>query len=138
MEVILHKILILAFLFLSLFQQAQAIDWLKLTCPTGRVVYLDKDSIKQEENYYFYNIKFKDMHGFDVVVTMQSATHKPFSARLNVYKNGKYEELDGDYNNTTANKTHKLEPVTYSSTVYTCYKKVKEILNQDDRPLITF
>ena len=132
------KIFFLLFLIFLLFQEAYAIDWIKLNCPNGRVVYLDSDSIKQEDNYYFYNIKFKDMHGFDVVVTMQSAIHKPFSARLNVYKIAQYEELNGDYDNIASRKTTKLEPVTYTSTVYTCYKKVKEILQGYDAPIITF
>ena len=131
---------ILTFIVVFLFSTIPtfAIDWNSLTCPNGRVVYLDKDSIKEENGFYFYNIKFKDMHGYDIVVTMQSGTHNPFSARLKVYKIAEYEALNGDYENITSKKTDKLEPVTYTSTVYTCYKKVKELMQVPKDLEITF
>lgn len=130
------SLLIITLLYFSI--PVMAIDWIGLQCPTGRQVFLDKDSIKEEDNCYFYNIKFKDMHGYDIVVTMQSAKHNPFSARLKVYKISEYEALSGDYENITKNKTTKLEPVTYTSTVYTCYKKVKELKQIQNIPEITF
>ena len=42
----------------SLFIQnnAFAIDWHLLITPTGRQVYIDKDSIQEIKNHYFYNI----------------------------------------------------------------------------------
>ena len=132
------RIALILILSLSFILPASAIDWISLQCPNGRRVYLDKDSIKEEDHSYFYNIKFKDMHGYDLVVTMQSGAHNPFSARLRVYKVAEYEALNGDYQNITSKKTDKLEPVTYTSTVYTCYKKVKELLQKQAVPEITF
>ncbi len=132
-----NKLLILL-LALSFLNPTYAITWLELKTPHGRQVFLDKDSLKEFSGYYFYNIKFKDSHGYDLVVTMQSGKLTPFSARIKSYKPSQYESLNGDYENITANMTKNLEPVTYESTVNTCYKQVRNIMQEVKKPVISF
>lgn len=121
------------FIIFMLFFSAKitlAIDWVELRAPSGRQVFLDKDSIKSQEHYYFYNIKYNNRYtNKPIVVTMQSAISSPFSARLRTYGVEEYNSLEGDYENITKNLTHNLEPVTYESIVNTCYKKVKYFEN---------
>ena len=105
-----------------------AIDWLELTTPLGKSVALDKDSIVENDGYYFYNIKYKNSNNsYYTVVTIQSGIVHPFSARIKFYPLSEYESLKGDYSNITVNKTKKLEAVTYDSVVNTCYREVKKI-----------
>ncbi len=119
---------IILFLFLIIQCSAYAINWETITTPAGKTAYLDKDSILQYKSYYFYNIKvFNDSINDFSVVTIQSSMSKPFSARINFYTPDEYERLQGDYLNITKNITKSLEPVTYKSTVNSCYKRVKEI-----------
>ena len=114
-----------------------AIDWINLVSPSGRVVYLDKDSIFEIDGYYFYNIKFVNQNRTTpIIVTMQSGISHPFSARIKTYSESEYESLHGDYNNIALNKTTKLEPVTYNSIVNTCYLKVKNFKRTDVNNLI--
>lgn len=109
--------------------KASAIKWDTLYSPAGSTVYLDVDSITEFDNYYFYNIKFQKYNSKDfMVLTIQSAIAHPFSARLKLYTEAEYESLKGDYENITAHMTKKLEPVTYQSSVNTCYKRVKSII----------
>ena len=123
----------------SLFLQnnAFAIDWHLLITPTGRQVYIDKDSIQEIKNHYFYNIKFTNP-GSDkfVIITMQSAKKHPYSARTKAYELDEYDRLNGDYHNIASHYTDNLEPVTYKSVVNTCYKYVEGILNPNKRPTI--
>ena len=79
--------LFLSVLVLLLFCPAFAIDWVPVNVPSGRVAYLDKDSITHQGNYYFYNIKMQNVQdGSPIVVTIQSQHRKPLSATLKVYK----------------------------------------------------
>ena len=105
-----------------------AINWVDLTTPLGKSVALDKDSIVESDGNYFYNIKYKNANNANyTVVTIQSGTVHPFSARIKFYSLNDYENLKGDYDNITLNKTKKLEAVTYDSVVNTCYREVKKI-----------
>lgn len=129
----------LLLLFMLLISPVFAIEWVSTISPNGRVAYVDIDSIKEHEGYYFYNIKFANKSPNDiVVVTMQSGIKRPFSARLKAYTPSEYDSLGGNYANTTSNYTQDLEPVTYDSLVYACYKKVKEIQELKNSPKITF
>lgn len=130
---------ILPLLMLLLTAPVWAIDWVSTVSPNGRVAYIDVDSIKEYKSYYFYNIKFANKTPDDIVViTMQSGVKRPFSARIKAYSPSEYDSLMGNYNNTTLNYTENLEPVTYDSLVYACYKKVKEIQQLKNSPKITF
>ena len=123
------------FIFLALFiiqSCAFAVDWVTVSTPLGKTAYLDKDSITEFDNYYFYNIKvINEVTGKDSVITVQSGRSKPFSARIKAYNPDEYEKLQGDYSNITMNITKNLEPVTSFSIVNSCYKKVKEIMDLD-------
>lgn len=118
---------------------AQAITWEQVISPKGRVGFVDVDSIKQTEAYYFYNIKFANKDENDIVIlTMQSGVSHPFSARLKAYTPIEYDSLGGDYQNITNLSTETLEAVTFDSLVYACYKKVKQIQQRKKTPKITF
>ena len=105
-----------------------AINWIDLTTPLGKSVALDKDSIVELDGNYFYNIKYKNANNaYYTVVTIQSGMVHPFSARIKFYSLNDYENLKGDYDNITLNKTKKLEAVTYDSVVNTCYREVKRL-----------
>ena len=130
------KLLISMFLF-NIFSPVFAIDWIELTSPRGKTVYLDKDSITKRNGYFYYNIKFKNSHtNKDVVLTMQSSALHQYSARIKAYEPSEYETLNGDYSNILSNSTDKLELVTYDSIVNTCYKEVKKILSPQLSPQI--
>lgn len=126
-------------LFLLLCTPVFAIDWIETISQKGRVAYVDKDSILEYKGYYFYNIKFANKTPDDIVViTMQSAIKTPFSARIKAYSPAEYDNLKGNYSSITLNYTQDLEPVTYDSLVYSCYKKVKEIQQLKNSPKISF
>ena len=130
----IFKLLAIAFCFLFLTNCAQAIEWEQLTSRHGRTVFLDTDSIQELDGYYFYNIKFKYENASEyIILTVQSQISHPFSARIKAYTLQEYETLRGDYENIFNNKTEKMEPVTYESIVYACYKRVKQLksLNND-------
>lgn len=117
---VLKKILFL-FVFL-LFSPAFAINWVELTTQNDKTVYLDTDSIKEHNGYYFYNIH--NLTSPDVL-TIQSSINRSLAAKIDTIGLSTY---NGDYQNITKNMTKKLEPVSYASIVYTCHKKVKEIM----------
>jgi len=122
---------------LFLFNSAYAIDWQSLNSPSGKTIYLDKDSIKEYKGYYFYNIKYKNSTNNNyTVVTIQSAIKHPFSARIKFYPLLEYENLKGDYGNITLNMTKDLEAVTYNSVVNTCYLEVKRMVESKKKPTI--
>lgn len=131
------KKLIIILLLLSTVS-AFAIDWEILKSKGGNVFELDKDSIKEKNGYYFFNIKVSTDNQEDVVITMQSQKSHPFSARINHYKLYDYENLNGDYENITKNITKQLEPVSYKSRAYSAYIKVREIKSEENKPKITF
>ena len=123
------------FLFLFVFAacnlslNAYAIKWVPVESLAGKVASLDSDSITEYKSYIFYNIKMSSIKtGEPIVVTIQSKKHNPLSASIKVYQEAEYNRLNGDYDNITANMTSKLEPVTFDSLVYACFKKVKAIL----------
>ena len=119
----LNLVLILYFLF----QSAFAVEWLELTSIMNKTVSLDVDSITIYKNYYFYNIKYKNDAGKTVIATIQSGLSRPLSARIALYGEDEYKIINNDYSDITKNYTDELEPVTYGSIVFTCYKKVKEL-----------
>lgn len=124
---------------LFLFSPVFAITWEKLETPSGGCVYLDTDSITQYDGYYFYNIKFRYSSKKNyTVTTIQSSHTRPFSAKIKNYDEAQYNKLKGDYENITQNETQNLEPVTFQSTVHTCYKRVKNIINSASNSKITF
>lgn len=125
-------------LFSLLISPVFAINWVLVQSKSGSIVYLDVDSIKEYNGYYFYNIKVDTSPSESIVVTMQSQKSYPFSARINYYKPSRYEQLGGDYQNITLKMTRNLEPVTYESRAYAAYKKVKQIINDKNKPQITF
>ena len=125
-------------LFLLLFSPVFAIDWVSVENQNNNVLYLDKDSITQFKNYYFYNIKTTQENGEEVVITMQSQKSHPFCARVKYYTLQNYNSLNGDYSNITSNLTTRLEPVAYKSRAFAAYKKVAQIMQEKNRPQITF
>ena len=123
-------------LALMLINCANAIEWINLQSSKGNTIALDKQSIKEYQGYYFYNVKMHTNGLDDVVVTMQCRVSHPFCARIKHYKLSQYSELNGDYKNISNEMTQKLEPITYESRAYAAYKKVKEITKV--KPKITF
>ncbi len=123
------KLTIIIFLFCLSVAPCFAINWEQHKSPNGATVFLDTDSIKVVDGYYFYNIKLRLPGRKDFTVsTIQSNHSHPFSACINNYKPAEYEALNGDYDNITKNKTENLEAITFQSCVHTCYKRVKTIL----------
>lgn len=117
-------------IFCSLFLScAFAIDWQDIS-KNDKKLFLDKDSIAEYNNYYFYNILTTQKNGEDIVITMQFQKTHPFGARIKYYKSAEYNKLKGDYENITKNITTRLEPVSFDSRAYISYKKVKEIKNE--------
>ena len=135
----MKKFLYTLFLLLAFsIQSAFAIDWIGLVSPLGKTVYLDKDSIKDYGGYYFYNIKYQNTNSRNfTVATIQSAKSHAYSSRLKFYSSNEYEALNGDYSNITSKMTDNLEAVTYNSVVYTCFKKVKTLMEGEKLPAIT-
>lgn len=127
------KKIFLIFILFFMANSVFAINWIDLKSANGNIVSLDIDSIKEDKNYYFYNIKMNTTPTESIVITMQSAKLTPFCARIKYYKPSQYEKLNGDYENITLNKTTKLEPVTYESRAYAAYKKVKEIIKDKNK-----
>ena len=130
-----RNLLLILLLILSCIP-VKAIDWEEVITPLGKTAYVDKDSITEYNNYYFYNIKvYNDSIRDYSVITIQSGKNKPFSARINSYKTDEYESLNGDYDNITSNFTKDMEPVTSYSVVNSCYKRVKQIKNLANSPI---
>lgn len=127
-------ILILCCFFLS---NAFAIDWQDIS-KNDKKLYLDKDSIVEYNNYYFYNILTTQKNGEEIIITMQFQKNHPFGARVKYYKIAEYNKLNGDYENITKNITNRLEPVAFDSRAYISYKKVKEIKNDKNKLQIVF
>ncbi|MBQ8475951.1 hypothetical protein IJ531_02705 [bacterium] len=126
----MRYILILLFL-IFLTAPSFAINWVEIKAPNGSYASLDTDSIKEEKNYYFYNIKIVNLYTNEtIVVTMQSGIRSALSARINFYKLKQYEALNGDYEHILDKYTRSLEPVEYGSIVYACYSKVKSLMQQ--------
>lgn len=132
----MKKIFLILSTFFFMFNSAFAIDWVNIKSENGNLVGLDKDSIKEYQGYYFYNVKMYTNGLDDIVVTMQCRITHPFCARLKHYKSTQYEELKGNYDNITNEMTKNLEPVTYKSRAYAAYKNVKEI--KRNKPEIVF
>lgn len=127
-------ILIICCFFLS---NAFAIDWQDIS-KNDKKLYLDKDSIVEYNNYYFYNILTTQKNGEEIIITMQFQKNHPFGARVKYYKIAEYNKLNGDYENITKNITNRLEPVAFDSRAYISYKKVKEIKNDKNKLQIVF
>lgn len=126
------KRLLLVFLINLIFVLPSfAINWVKLETPRGKIVEIDSDSAVEYENNFFYNIKFNSDSGDIIVITMQTSISHPFSARIRYYSLDEYEKLNGDYQNITKNMTSSLEPVTYQSTINTCYSYLKKKFNKE-------
>ena len=129
---------LLFILFFMMFLPVSAIEWLDTASQKGAVVSIDKDSIKAHKNYYFYNIKTTKNNGEEVVVTIQAQKNHPFCARLKHYTLQDYVSLNGDYENITLNQTVKLEPMVFESRAYAAYKKVIDIMGDNNKVQITF
>lgn len=125
-------------LFLLLLNPVFAIDWVNVSNHNNKPLYLDKDSITQHKNYYFYNIRTAKDNGEEVIITMQSQKAHPFCARVKYYSVQNYTALNGDYENITLNLTTRLEPVTFESRAFAAHKKVVQIMQEKNRPQITF
>ena len=134
----MKKIFFLLTALLLFLNPVFAINWLDITTSNNKYLLLDTDSIKEFQSYYFYNIKTKKNNGEEVIITMQFQKKHPFGARIKFYTNQVYEQLNGDYENITKNMTDRLEPVSFESRAFASYKKVNEIVHQNDRPQITF
>lgn len=132
------KKLILFSLLLLFILPCYAINWIDVTSTNGQRLGFDKDSLKEYDGYYFYNVKMYTNSTDDPVVTMQCALTHPFCARIKQYKLSKYNELAGDYDNITSNQTQRLEPVTFESRAYAAYKKARELSKQTSKPRISF
>lgn len=127
MDKIVSKILIVFIIFLFLNSTSNAITWKELKTSTGAIFSIDIDSIKDDGEYYYYNLQIPALKNKDFeIVTIQSAKKTPFSARIAFYSLSNYQNLQGDYQNITKNKTENLEAVTYESRVYSAYKFVKK------------
>ena len=63
-----------------------AIDWLNMKSQKGIMFALDIDSIREIDNYYFYNLKVYSPSDEDIVVTMQSQKNHPFSSVIFKYQ----------------------------------------------------
>lgn len=121
----------LLFTFLSL--NALAIEWVELTTPLNKKVFLDKDSIKETDKYYFYNIKhYLTAKNTYLIQTIQSSKFHSFSAVLANYNEDEYIRLNGDYQNIMNNQTNKLMPVIFQSVINTCFMKVSQIKNENN------
>ena len=129
----MKNFLLILFFVLIFACPCQAINWIELKSPSGNSVYLDKDSIKEHEGNYFYNIKFKTEASEILVITIQTASTHPFSARIRYYSLNEYNEKNGDYENITNNMTSSLEPVTYQSTINTCYMYLRKHFGKDNK-----
>lgn len=116
---------------------AFAIDWQDIS-KNNTKLFLDKDSIIEYNNYYFYNILTTKNNGEEIVITMQFQKTHPFGARVKYYTLTEYNKLDGDYDNLTKNITSRLEPVSFESRAYTSYRKVKEIKSEKNKLQIVF
>ena len=123
-------------LILMLFNFACAIEWVNLQSAKGKTIALDKDSIKEYQGYYFYNVKMYTNGLDDIVITMQCRISHPFCARIKHCKSSEYDEMDGNYTRITDEPSKNLEPITYESRAYAAYKKVKELT--EVKPKITF
>lgn len=130
------KKILLSLVALFVISPCWAIDWVELYTPANKPIALDVDSIKEYNNYYFYNVKMYKKDSEDVVITMQAQKTHPFCARIKYYELAQYEQLNGDYSNITTNMTTKLEPVTFESRAYAAYKKVAQLMRV--KPQITF
>lgn len=126
-KIMIKKILFSLLLLNWLISPILAIDWVTLRTGLGKSVDIDIDSIKQVDHFYFYNIKLPDSNH---VMTIQSGAKSTFSARINTVDLDIYNDLNGDYDNIANNATKDLEPVTYESVVYACYKKAKETIQR--------
>lgn len=127
-EAILKR-LIYVLILIMFCPMVQAIDWKEVTTPLGKTVSVDLDSIKEADGFYFYNIRVNDVNE---VVTIQSNSKRPFSAKIDTVP---FDEYTGNYDLITKNKTKNLEPVSYVSVVYSCYKLVKETLTNSKNSL---
>lgn len=129
----MKKIVYIVFSLLLTLNGAFAIDWIDLKSPKGNGVSLDKDSIREYDNYYFYNIMLELDNHKKTVITIQSSKATLLAARTKYYTIEEYTNLNGDYENITKNKTSKLEAVTYDSRVNTCFREVKKIIEQKNQ-----
>lgn len=127
LKIMIKKILFSFLLLNCIIMPTLAINWVTLNTPLGKTVDIDTDSVKEIDHFYFYNIK---LMGSNHVFTIQSGSKSTFSARIKTIDLDEYNSLNGDYDNISVNETKDLEPVTYESVVYTCYKKAKEIIQR--------
>ena len=122
----MKKVLFILLSFIFTQSVCHAINWQEVQSQYKNIAYVDMDSIKEEKDSYFYNIKFlnKITNNY-VVLTVQALKSNPFCARLKAYTLEEYESLNGDYENITNKATKDFETITYQSVMYACYKKVK-------------
>lgn len=117
---------------------AYAINWVQAETQNGKVAFVDKDSLLKKDKYYFYNIKYKTKPQDEFkILTVQSALHNAYSARLKTYTEQEYDNLHGDYQNIANNFNPKLELAVYGSVVHSCHKKVRELMEEEQIPKIT-
>lgn len=129
----MRRFLLILLLFLMSQNVSNAINWVRVETPMGRVAYVDSDSITPYKHYYFYNIMFQNPGNPEfVIMTMQSSKSSPLSARVKAYTEAEYKALNGDYSNITNIVKPNLEPVTYQSVTNTCYKFVKDTMKAQD------
>ena len=126
----MKRVLYIIAVIMAFNMNCYAINWQQIETPlNGRIAFLDKDSIVEYKNYYFYNIKFQNPGRSEfVIMTMQSSRFSPLSVRVKAYNEDEYKALNGDYQNITAVIKPSLEPVTFQSVVYSCYKLVDSIV----------
>lgn len=116
-------------LILLLVLPSYAIDWISLESLNGSDFYLDLDSIKKHNNYYFYNIKVLNTYkNTPVVITIQSKVNSGISARINYYDPSVYQEKNGDYENILNNSAKKFETFEYGSIVHAAFQKVNSVM----------
>ena len=112
----MKKFLILSLL---LFTPAFAIDWVNIESKNNNVLYLDKDSITQHKNYYFYNIKTIKENGEEVIITLQSQKSHPFCARIKYYTPQNYNSLNGiDMIDKFKLEQHGIKPIIEHNNQY--------------------
>lgn len=122
-------LLLICLIFFS--PSAFAIDWQDVYHNDKKVAYVDVDSIKEYDRYYFYNIKTINVYTNKIIViTMQSKKNGGAAARINFYTTDEYDSLNGDYENITSKMTKKFEPVQFGSIAFSCYTKVRETLTK--------
>ena len=77
-------------------------------------------------------ISFNEFIKSDVIENNSKIIYEGKGINTVVYK-GEYNEKNGDYENITNNMTSSLEPVTYQSTINTCYMYLRKYFGKDNK-----